>query len=48
MDNGVEDIYHRCIDITLKKGAMNSPGVIPMQADSYNTFTLRAHRDPLD
>jgi MYXO-CTERM domain-containing protein len=27
MDNGVEDIYHRCIDITLKKGAMNSPGV---------------------
>jgi hypothetical protein len=25
-DNSAEDIYHRCIDITLKKGATNSPG----------------------
>ncbi|HKP59374.1 MAG TPA: SCE4755 family polysaccharide monooxygenase-like protein [Polyangiales bacterium] len=34
MDTSLEDIYHRCIDITLKKGATNSPGTSMAAADN--------------
>lgn len=32
-DTSAPDIYHRCIDVTLKKGATNSPGATPMRTE---------------